>query len=63
MCGGAVIALVEVVGEDFPVVIPLELVRVVEFVFIEVDSGVAVLLVYVGEVLFPGDFGGFLAGC
>jgi hypothetical protein len=61
MRSGTVIALVEIIGQDFPVVISLELVCVVEYVLVEVEAGVTVLLVYTGEVFFPGDFGGFLA--
>lgn len=57
---GTVIALIKVVGENLPVVVARELVRVVEDVLVEVQAFVSVLLVDVGEVRFPGYFGGFL---
>jgi hypothetical protein len=59
---GAVVALVEVIGENLPVVVALEFVRVVEGVFVEIDALVPILDVDVGEVFVPRDFWGVLAG-
>lgn len=56
---GTMVAFIEVVCENLPVEISFQLVRVVELVIVKVDVLIPFLLVDVGKVFFPRDFGYF----
>lgn len=60
VCGLAVVAFIEVVRSDLPVVVGVKLVRVVQLVVIEVELVKSRLLVGTVEGLLPGDLGGLL---
>lgn len=60
VCRRAVVAFVEVISQDLPVVVPVQLVRMVEVVYVKVVRLVPFLLVNVLEVLLPWDLGSFL---
>ena len=53
----AMIAFIEVVCCDFPVVVAFELIRMVEHIVVKVQSFVTGLDVYVSEILFPCNLG------
>lgn len=57
MCCRAVIAFVEVVCQDLPVILAVQLVGIIEVVVVEVVGLVSVLLVDVFEVLLPRHLG------
>ena len=54
--GLAVITLVKVVGKNLPIESPIESVRMVENVIIEIEILESVLLVNVKELFFPWHF-------
>ena len=60
MGGRAVVALVEVVGQDLPVVFAVQLIRAHEIVVVEVIGFVPFLLVDILEMLFPRHLRGLL---
>lgn len=56
----AVVAFVEVVGQDLPVVVSIQLVGVVQIVIVKVDLVVPRLHVDIVKVLLPGHLGSLL---
>ena len=56
-----VVAFIVVVRQDLPVVVAVHLPDVVKVVVVEVELLHAILSIYAGEVVFPGDFGSGLA--